>query len=155
MSTAGIQDGEFKDLGQAMPAGARLVLPDGVVADLAAQLVARARAGEPVRLTGAAEEGYIRRALERAGLGSGLSRAGMEALGFCVCIADLEAELIRAIGPESVEQLIDAQGDLRSFRISPAAACAPRPEHRGAAAPFHGDAIGPQKPVRATACRHR
>jgi putative transposase len=36
-----------------MPAGAGLVLPEGVVADLAAQLVARARAGEPVRLTGA------------------------------------------------------------------------------------------------------
>ena len=65
MSTVGIRDGEFKDLGQEMPAGvsgeaagagspgAGLVLPDEVVADLAGQLVARARAGEPVRLTGA------------------------------------------------------------------------------------------------------
>jgi putative transposase len=53
MSTVEIQDGEFKDLGQAMPAGGGLVLPEEVVADLAAQLVARARAGEPVRLTGA------------------------------------------------------------------------------------------------------
>ncbi len=34
-------------------AGRGLVLPDEVVADLAGQLVARARAGEPVRLTGA------------------------------------------------------------------------------------------------------
>jgi putative transposase len=53
MSTVEIQDGEFKDLGRDFPAGAGLVLPEAVVADLAAQLVARARAGEPVRLTGA------------------------------------------------------------------------------------------------------
>jgi putative transposase len=53
MSTVEMQDGEFKDLGRPDPAGAGLVLPEGVVADLAAQLVARARAGEPVRLTGA------------------------------------------------------------------------------------------------------
>src|SRR5580692_10982044 len=51
--------------------------------------------GLGVRLAGlcdAAEEGYFRRALERAGLGSGLSRAGLEALGFYVCVADLEDE---------------------------------------------------------------
>src|SRR5216683_8426296 len=60
MSTVEIHGDEFKDPGQATPAGepagaglAGLVLPDGVVADLAAQLVSRARAGEPVRLTGA------------------------------------------------------------------------------------------------------
>ncbi len=60
MSTVEIHGDEFKDPGQATPAGepagaglAGLVLPDGVVADLAAQLVLRARAGEPVRLTGA------------------------------------------------------------------------------------------------------
>src|SRR6202451_117800 len=57
--------------------------------------------GLGIRLAGmcaAAEEGYSRRALERAGLGSGMSRAGMEALGFYVCTADLEDELIRALG---------------------------------------------------------
>jgi putative transposase len=63
MSTLGIRDGDFKDLGEpgsgeavTQPAAAGppgLVLPDAVVADLAGQLVARARAGEPVRLTGA------------------------------------------------------------------------------------------------------
>jgi hypothetical protein len=30
----------------------------------------------------------------------------MEALGFCVCIADLEDGLIRALGAGSVEQII-------------------------------------------------
>jgi hypothetical protein len=76
--------------------------------------------GLDVRLSGlcdAAEEGHFRRALERAGLGSGLSRAGMEALGFFVCIADLEDELIRALGADAVERVIESQGDLRSFRV--------------------------------------
>ncbi len=76
--------------------------------------------GLGVRLAGlcdVAEEGYVRRALQRAGLGSGLSRAELEALGFYVCTADLEDELIRAIGADSVEQVIEAQGEIRSFRI--------------------------------------
>jgi hypothetical protein len=76
--------------------------------------------GLGVRLAGlcdAAEEGHFRRALERAGLGSGLSRAGMEALGFFVCTADLEDELIRALGTDAVERVIEAQGELRSFRV--------------------------------------
>ena len=76
--------------------------------------------GLGVRLAGlcdAAEEGQFRRALERAGLGSGLSRAGMEALGFFICTADLEDELIRALGTDAVERVIEAQGDLRSFRL--------------------------------------
>jgi len=76
--------------------------------------------GLDVRLAGlcdAAEEGYFRRALERAGFGSGLSRADTEALGFYVCAADLEDELIRALGAASVEHIIAAQGEIRSFRI--------------------------------------
>ncbi len=76
--------------------------------------------GLNARLAGlcdAAEEGHFRRALERAGLGSGLSRDGMEALGFFVCTADLEDELIRALGTDAVERVIEAQGELRSFRL--------------------------------------
>ncbi len=63
-----------------------------------------------------AEEGDFRRGLERAGLGRGLGRAEMEALGFFVCVEDLEDELIRALGPESVEQIVEANGELESFR---------------------------------------
>jgi len=72
-----------------------------------------------VRLAGlcdAAEEGEFRRGLERAGFGSNLTRGEMERLGFYVCVVDLEDELIRALGVDSVERVLDAQGDLRSFR---------------------------------------
>ena len=34
----------------------------------------------------------------------------------CVCEPDLEGELIRALGTAAVERIIDARGDLRSFR---------------------------------------
>lgn len=75
--------------------------------------------GYNVRLAGlcdAREEGDFKRSLERAGLGSDLTRADMERLGFYVCVADLEDELIRALGTASVEKALEAQGDLRSFR---------------------------------------
>jgi hypothetical protein len=75
--------------------------------------------GLDLRLAGlcdAGEEGDFRRGLERAGFGSNLTRADMERLGFYVCVADLEDELIRALGAAAVEQVVDAQGDLRSFR---------------------------------------
>jgi hypothetical protein len=75
--------------------------------------------GFDVRLAGlcdAAEEGYFQRALEQAGLGSSLTHGDMERLGFYVCVADLEDELIRSLGAASVERIIDAQGALRSFR---------------------------------------
>ncbi|MFE7105535.1 TOPRIM nucleotidyl transferase/hydrolase domain-containing protein [Streptomyces sp. NPDC057575] len=61
------------------------------------------------------EERHFRRHLERVGLGSGLTRAGLEALGFQVCVADLEDELIRALGADGVQQVIEAQGEMRPF----------------------------------------
>jgi hypothetical protein len=75
--------------------------------------------GSDVGLAGlcdAAEEGDFRRGLERAGVGSNLTRAEMERLGFYVCVSDLEDELIRSLGAAAVERVIDAQGDLASFR---------------------------------------
>ena len=72
-----------------------------------------------VRLAGlcdAGEEGDFKRALEQAGLGADLTRAGMEALGFYVCVADLEDELIRSLGTEAVLRIVEAEGDLRAFR---------------------------------------
>jgi hypothetical protein len=67
-------------------------------------------------LCDAGEEAVYRRSLERAGLGSGLGRAEMERLGFYVCDADLEDELIRALGADGVEAVLRAQGHLGSFR---------------------------------------
>jgi hypothetical protein len=64
----------------------------------------------------AGEEHDFRRALEQAGLGVHLDREDMERLGFFICDLDLEDELIRALGAESVRQVVDAQGDLGSFR---------------------------------------
>jgi hypothetical protein len=75
--------------------------------------------GLDLRLAGlcdAGEELDFRRDLERAGLGSDLTRADMERLGFFVCDADLEQELIRALGAASVEQVVEARGDLGAFR---------------------------------------
>ncbi len=75
--------------------------------------------GLDVRLAGlcdAAEEGDFRRGLERAGLGSNLTRADMERLGFYVCVADLEDELIRSLGAAATEQVVAARGELESFR---------------------------------------
>ena len=76
--------------------------------------------GLDLRLTGLydiAEMGSYRRALQRAGLGSNLGRSDLERLGFHACVDDLEDELIRALGPDAVVQVIEAEGELRSFRI--------------------------------------
>jgi hypothetical protein len=67
-------------------------------------------------LCDAGEEPVFRRALERAGLGTDLSRADMEQLGFYVCVADLEDELIRALGAPNVEHILRVNGDLHRFR---------------------------------------
>ena len=75
--------------------------------------------GRNVRLAGlcdAGEERAFRRGLELAGLGSPATRSELEALGFYVCEADLEDELIRALGAAAVEEVVEAQGDLRPFR---------------------------------------
>ena len=75
--------------------------------------------GLDLRLAGlcdAGEEGDFRRGLERAGLGSKLTRADMARLGFYVCVADLEDELIRSLGAAAVERVIEAQGELEALR---------------------------------------
>jgi hypothetical protein len=77
------------------------------------------RFGRGVRLAGlcdAGEERSFRRGLELAGFGAGLTRSDMEALGFYVCEADLEDELIRALGVDTVVRIVEREGDLRSFR---------------------------------------
>ena len=75
--------------------------------------------GLDLRLAGlcdAAEEREFRRALERAGLGDDAHPRRDGAPGFYVCEADLEDELIRALGADAVEAVVDAQGELGSFR---------------------------------------
>jgi hypothetical protein len=95
------------------------VLPMGGAQAIGAFLARFGPRGLDVKLAGvydAGEEDDFRRGLERAGLGSGLTRAAMETLGFFVCVEDLEDELIRALGADVVEQVVAAQGELGSFR---------------------------------------
>jgi len=73
-------------------------------------------------LCDAGEERDFRRALERAGFAVS-GRAGLERLGFFVCVADLEDELIRSLGVGRVAEVIEAQGEgkrLRTFLKQPA-----------------------------------
>lgn len=66
--------------------------------------------GLDVRLTGLCDEG------ERRFYARALERAGAERSEFFVCAADLEDELIRALGVSRVEELVDAEGDLRPLQ---------------------------------------
>jgi hypothetical protein len=78
----------------------------------------RRRSG--LRLAGlydAPEERFFVRALERAGLGPVLDRGRLEQLGFFACEQDLEDELIRAVGERRMLEVIEAQGELASFRL--------------------------------------
>ncbi|WP_406498456.1 ATP-dependent endonuclease [Streptomyces sp. NBC_00846] len=66
--------------------------------------------GLDLRLTGLCDEaelGYYAR---------GWERAGAAPHGFFVCAADLEDELIRALGVTRVEEVVRAEGDLRALQ---------------------------------------
>lgn len=102
-----------------LAAEAVLVLPMGG-AHAAGRFVARyGPSGQDLRLAGlcdAGEEPAVRHALELAGLGHELSRAGMERLGFYVCEKDLEDELVKSLGPAGVERVLAEHGRLAAFR---------------------------------------
>jgi hypothetical protein len=75
--------------------------------------------GLNLRVAGLCDEGEQRdfcRGLERAGFGANIDREAMEQLGFHVCEVDLEDELIRSLGAARVEQVVEEQGELSSFR---------------------------------------
>jgi hypothetical protein len=65
----------------------------------------------------AAEEPHVVRSLRRLGLGGAGHRDDAAQAGFFVCDADLEDELIRALGTAAVERVLDDEGELESFRI--------------------------------------
>jgi hypothetical protein len=95
------------------------IVPMGGAQNLGSFLDQFGPQGLDARLAGlcdVAQEAYFRRALERAGLGANLTRAGMELLGFYVCIEDLEDELIRSLGVAAAEEVVKGQGELGSFR---------------------------------------
>jgi hypothetical protein len=95
------------------------IVPMGGATSIAGYLELFGHRGLDIPVNGLCDAGEaedFRRALERAGFGSNLSRSRMEALGFYVCDADLEDELIRALGPAAVEGVIAVQGELELFR---------------------------------------
>jgi hypothetical protein len=76
-------------------------------------------AGRAVKLAGLfdeAEERFFRLGLARAGVQPGPKTEDLEEFGFFVCRADLEDELIRAVGAEQVLRLVATEGEERSFR---------------------------------------
>lgn len=106
--------------GRALDAEGIAVVPLGGVTNIGRFLNLLGPEGLGMGLAGlcdAGEENHFSRALERTGLGHDLTRARMEPLGFYVCVADLEEELIRSLGPARVQQVVEAQGDLRAWGI--------------------------------------
>ena len=101
------------------------------------------------------EEGTFRRALERAGLGNGLTRRDMEDLGFFVCVTDLEDELVRALGSSAVLRIVEAEGEARSVPDIPEAACKARAQPAGAAVALHVEQEDPVRAVTGRSARSR
>ena len=97
-------------LGRDLAAEGVVVVPMGGATSIARFLDRFGPIGADLRLTGlcdAREEPVVRRAL---------ARAGVEPTGFEVCRADLEDELIRALGVATVERVIEADGGGRALR---------------------------------------
>jgi hypothetical protein len=105
--------------GRDLAAEGVVVLPVGGAHGVARYLRRFGPAGTGARLAGLCDAGeahILQRGLADAGLGAPRSRAGLERLGFFVCVEDLEDELIRAAGPAQVTEVFAAHGDLRAFR---------------------------------------
>ena len=106
-------------LGRDLAAEGIVVLPVGGAHGVARYLRLFGPAGTGARLAGLcdeAEEHIVRRGLAAAGLGAAGSRAELERLGFFVCVADLEDELVRAAGTALAAEVLAAHGDLGKFR---------------------------------------
>lgn len=92
------------------------VVPMGGATSIAHFLDRYGPSGAGHRLLGMCDAGEspgVARALGRAGIGPG----PLAELGFHVCHADLEDELIRCLGIDAVLEVIAAQDELASFRL--------------------------------------
>lgn len=106
--------------GMKLDAGGVATVPMGGATNIARYAGLLGPAGLGLQLTGlcdAGEERFFMRGLDRAGLGPCSTRADLERRGFHVCVADLEDELIRALGAPAVEGIIEEHGELRTFRL--------------------------------------
>ncbi len=113
--------------GRNLPSENIFVVPMGGATNIAHFLAMFGPNGFGVRLAGLCDEAEahdFRRGLERAGLAA--EPFDLARLGFFVCVADLEDELIRSLGAGRVERLIAAEGELTPFRTF-----VKQPAHRG------------------------
>lgn len=95
------------------------VIPIGGATNLGRFLEILGPRGHGVGLAGlcdVGEEATFRRSMADGGFGSDLNRSRLGLLGIFVCVRDLEDELIRALGTDTVVKVIADQGRLRSFR---------------------------------------
>ena len=113
-------------LGRDIEAEDLAIIPIGGAHAIPRYLAELAGEHSQVRIAGLCdegEEGVFRAALERASYGSNLARNELERLGFFVCSADLEDELIRAVGAPAISRLAELEGDAQAwytFRKQPA-----------------------------------
>ncbi|HYH82034.1 MAG TPA: TOPRIM nucleotidyl transferase/hydrolase domain-containing protein [Longimicrobium sp.] len=94
------------------------ICPAGGVTNFSQTLLALTRTHPRASVCGLydiAEERHVRRALANATVPNA-DHDSLESFGFFACVADLEDELIRALGSEAVQQVLEAQGELASFR---------------------------------------
>lgn len=104
--------------GRDLAAEGTVVVPMGGVTNIGRFL--QPLAGTDLLVAGlcdAAEERFVRSGLSAAGLGAPASRAALQQAGFFLCEADLEDELVRALGPVGVQRVLDIHGDLPRFRV--------------------------------------
>jgi hypothetical protein len=99
-----------------------VVVPIGGVTNVQRFVQALGPRGLGLQLAGVydiAELAHVRRALEHSGLPAdrdATTGLGTAEQGFHACDADLEDELIRALGPAAVERVVEGEGELVSFR---------------------------------------
>ena len=105
--------------GRNLAADGIAVLPVGGASGFARYLRRFGPQGAGARLAGLCDAGeahIVRQAVAAAGLVAPGSGADLGRLGFFVCDADLEDELLRAAGAERVREVFAAHGDLGAFR---------------------------------------
>ncbi|MCW2867067.1 MAG: ATP-dependent endonuclease [Marmoricola sp.] len=103
-----------------LPAEGVEVLAVGGVTNIGAAAARHGPRGRGLQLAGlydAPEEEHVRRGLRRAGLGVGPGPDALAWLDFHRCTADLEDELLRALGVRLSLEVVEAAGELRSYRL--------------------------------------
>ncbi|WP_245206470.1 ATP-dependent endonuclease [Kitasatospora sp. RG8] len=111
--------------GRDLPAEGVCVISMGGAMNIARYAALLGPPGLGLRLAGLCDEN------EQSFYDRGLERAGAPRQGFFVCVADLEDELIRALGVPRAEEIVRTEGDLpawQAFTRQPAQQ--DRPPHR-------------------------